>query len=53
MLQNIGVLVLPTLVSVPKANTVFGPAGELNDPSLQKRLDAQAGAYAQLLQKLV
>ena len=46
ILGNIGVLVLPNQVAVPKANDAFNPDGTLKDPKLQ-------GAVEKLCRNLV
>jgi NAD(P)H-dependent FMN reductase len=51
MLGNIGVIVLPDQVSLPKAHEAFDDAGGLKDERTAKKLTAAAGALVAFLQK--
>ena len=49
ILGNIGVLVLPAQVAVPKANEAFQPDGSLKDPKQQASVEKLARSLADLL----
>lgn len=51
MLGNIGVIVLPDQVSVPKAHEAFDEAGHLKDERTAKKLAAAASGLVKFLQK--
>jgi len=52
MLSNIGVLVLPAQVAVPKAHEAFGPDGKLKDPKQQASIEALTRDLVGILIKL-
>ncbi len=52
ILGNIGVLVLPNQLSVPKAHEAFNPDGALKDSNLQKGIEVLMSRFTQLLKKL-
>ncbi len=52
ILENIGVLVIPTQMAVPKAHEAFGPDGNLKDTKQQKAVENVGALVAQLLVKL-
>jgi len=52
LLSNIGVIVLPTQVAVPKAHEVFGPDGKLKDPKQQASIESLGRDLAGFLIKL-
>lgn len=52
LLQNIGVLVLPDQVAVPKAYDAFDETGNLKDAKQQASIEALGKNVATLLQKL-
>ncbi len=52
LLSNIGVIVLPTQVAVPKAHEAFDPEGKLKDPKQQASIEALGRDLAGVLTKL-
>ena len=52
ILGNIGVLVLPTQVAVPKAMEAFDADGKLKDPNLQASIEGLGKSLAQTIVKL-
>lgn len=52
ILGNIGVLVLPEQVAIPKAHEAFNPDGSLQDARRQQSLEKLAAAFVGLLTKL-
>jgi NAD(P)H-dependent FMN reductase len=52
ILNNIGVLVLPIQMAVPKANEAFNPDGSLKDPRLQAGIEGLGKTLAAFLAKL-
>ena len=52
ILGNIGVLVIPEQVAVPKADEAFQPAGSLKDPKQQAVVEKLGRSLAEILQKL-
>ena len=52
ILGNIGVLVLPTQVAVPKAMEAFDADGKLKDPKLQASIEGLGKSLAQTIVKL-
>ena len=52
ILGNIGVLVLPEQVAVPRAGEAFAADGKLADPKLQGAIEKLAGRLVTLLRKL-
>ncbi len=52
ILANIGVLVLPQQVALPKAHEAFDEKGALKDAKRQAAVDAEAKALVDLLKKL-
>lgn len=51
MLGNIGVIVLPDQVSVPKAHEAFDDAGQLKDERMAKKITSAANGLVKFLQK--
>jgi chromate reductase len=51
ILGNIGVIVLPDQVAVPKAHEAFQPDGSLNDPKQQAGIEALGRTLASFLMK--
>ena len=52
ILSNIGVLVVPTQVAVPRIHELIGEDGRLADDSMRERLHSLGGALANLLFKM-
>src|SRR5262249_13092884 len=52
ILGNIGVLVLPDQVAVPKAHEAFQPDGNLKDANMQASIERLASTLAAVLSKL-
>jgi hypothetical protein len=52
ILGNIGVIVLPDQISVPKASEAFKPDGSLTDPKKQADVEALGKTLASFLMKL-
>ena len=52
ILGNIGVLVIPDQVAVPKAHEAFGPDGALKDPKQQASVERLGRSLADILLKL-
>lgn len=52
ILSNIGVLVIPQQLALPKAHEAFDEAGGLKDPKRAAAVEAQAKALVELLRKL-
>ena len=52
ILGNIGVIVLPTQVAVPKAYEAFNPDGSLKDAKVQAQVEKQGADLAAVLAKL-
>jgi NAD(P)H-dependent FMN reductase len=52
ILGNIGVIVLPEQIAVPKANEAFKPDGSLVDPKQQVAIERLGNTLALFLQKL-
>jgi chromate reductase, NAD(P)H dehydrogenase (quinone) len=52
ILENIGVLVLPDQVAIPKANDAFQPNGSLQDAKKQQGIEGLGKKLAELLKKL-
>ena len=52
ILGNIGVLVLPDQIAVPKAHEAFTPDGALKDGSLQAKIEKLAASLAETISKL-
>jgi chromate reductase len=52
LLSNIGVIVLPTQVAVPKAHEALGPDEKLKDPKQQSSIEALGRDLAGVLVKL-
>ena len=52
ILGNLGVIVVPAQVSVPRAAAVFDEDGSLTDDATAGKVAAQAASLVQLLQKL-
>lgn len=52
MLGNIGALVVPTQVSVPRAHEAFTPEGELIDPKVNEAVNRLAQSFVELTSKL-
>ena len=52
ILGNIGVIVLPEQIAVPKANEAFKPDGSLVDPKQQVAIERLGTTLASFLQKL-
>jgi NAD(P)H-dependent FMN reductase len=52
ILGNIGVLVLPEQVAVPRASEAFAADGKLADPKLQAAIEKMAGRLVAVLRKL-
>jgi NAD(P)H-dependent FMN reductase len=52
ILGNIGVIVLPEQIAVPKANEAFKPDGSLVDPKQQVAIERLGNTLASFLQKL-
>ncbi len=52
MLENIGVIVIPDQVCVPKAETAFNGDSSLKDEKLYKKLKEQIPKFVSIVQKL-
>ena len=52
ILGNVGVLVIPHQMAVPKAHEVINPDGSMKDASLQKGIENVGARLAQLLNKI-
>jgi len=52
ILGNIGVLVLPEQIAVPRAHEAFGPEGQLVDPKQQASVEKIGAGLARVLAKL-
>jgi chromate reductase len=52
ILSNIGVLVIPQQLALPKAHEAFDEAGALKDPKRAAAVEAEAKALVDLLKKL-
>jgi len=52
LLSNLGIIVLPNQVAVPKAHEAFGPDGKLKDPKQQSSIEALGRELAGVLVKL-
>lgn len=52
LLGNIGVILLPDQVAVPKAHEAFDEAGQLREPKQQASVEALGASMARTLQKL-
>ncbi len=52
ILSNIGVLVLPDQIAVPRSFEAFGEQGQLNDDNRQERVQALGESVAETLSKL-
>lgn len=52
ILGNIGTLVIPDQVAVPKAHEAFQPDGSLKDPKQQAAVEGLARSFVDLLRKL-
>lgn len=52
VLGNIGVIVMPTQVAVPKAYEAFNPDGSLKDAKVQAQVEKQGADLAAVLAKL-
>ena len=52
LLENIGVLVLPDQLSVPRAHAAFTPEGALQDATQQTRLERLTRRLADVIRKL-
>jgi hypothetical protein len=52
ILGNIGVLVLPDQVAVPKAHEAFQPDGNLKDANIQASIERLGSTLAAVLSKL-
>lgn len=52
ILGNIGVIVLPGQLSIPKANEAFNDDGTLRDPAQQARLSQLAGGLVTMVRKV-
>jgi NAD(P)H-dependent FMN reductase len=52
ILGNIGVIVLPEQVAVPKAQEAFTPDGSLKDPKQQGAIEGLGNTLASFLKKL-
>ena len=52
ILGNIGVIVLPNQVAVPKAHEVLGEDGSVQDESVEKRIKTLALELVQITGKL-
>ena len=52
VLTNLGVLVLPAQVSIPRAHEAFGETNALRDPEQQSKVAALAASLADVLRRL-
>jgi hypothetical protein len=49
--DNIGVIVLPDQIAIPRASEAFGPVGTLPDPKKQAAIAGLGAKLARLLEK--